>query len=56
MNDLVQPDDESEEQLRTRRQKRQLWLILIVMLGSSCLGILLVFGLTLLLRNNLFSG
>lgn len=54
MNDLAPQGSESENQDRTRSQKRQLWLIVIVMVGSSCLGILVVFGITLLLRNNLF--
>ncbi len=53
MNDRAPRDDETGDQDRSRSQKRQLWLIVLVMLGSSCLGILVVFGITLLLRSNL---
>ena len=53
MNDLAPQGSETGDQERTRSQKRQLWLIVLVMVGSSCLGILVVFGITLLLRNNL---
>lgn len=53
MTDLVPQGGEPEDEDRTRLQKRQLWLIVLVMLVSSCVGILVVFGITLLLRNNL---
>jgi len=55
MTDLAPQGSETEDQDRTRLQKRQLWLIILVMVGSSCLGILVVFGITLLLRNNLIA-
>lgn len=53
MTDLSPQDGDIEDQERTRLQKRQLWLIVLVMVGSSCLGILVVFGITLLLPGNL---
>jgi hypothetical protein len=53
MTELTPQGSEPEEQDRTRLQKRQLWLIVLVMVGSSCLGVLVIFGITLLLRNNL---
>ena len=53
MNDLTPQGGEAQDQDRARQQKRQLWLIMIVMVGSSCLGILVVFGITWLLRSNL---
>jgi len=53
MTDFSPQGGDIEDQARTRLQKRQLWLIVLVMVGSSCIGILVVFGITLLLRNNL---
>jgi hypothetical protein len=51
MTDLSPQGSETEDNERIRLQKRQLWLIVLVMVGSSCLGILVIFGITLLLRN-----
>jgi len=53
MTNLDPQGSETEDEERARLQKRQLWLIVLVMVGSSCLGILVIFGITLLLRNNL---
>jgi hypothetical protein len=53
MTDLVPQGGEPEDEDRTRLQKRQLWLFVLVMVGSSCIGILVVFGITLLLRGDL---
>jgi len=51
MTDFSPQGGDIEDQARTRLQKRQLFVL--VMVGSSCIGILVVFGITLLLRNNL---
>lgn len=49
------PVNGSDPELLAER-KRQVWLILLVMLASGCAGVLLVGGVIWLLRNTLLPG
>lgn len=53
MNDYPVNGSDPEELTRRSWQRRQVWLVLIIMLASGCAGALVIFGLVLLFRNYL---
>jgi hypothetical protein len=53
MNDSPVNGSDPDELTRRNWQRRQVWLVLIIMLASGCAGALVILGLVLLFRNYL---